>query len=259
MGLDIRLPNINGKTDREQLAQVKSYLHQLAEQLQWALNTGMSGSVANVVLQTSSKNVSSTTGSTEMSVSDAQKAFTVLKPLIIKSADIVSAYYEEIDKLIDLSGKYTASSDFGDYTKETNNTISANSTSITQQLSRIETVESDVEGINSAIKEQDGYIKMGAVGTTLDDTGLAEESAPGIEIGDYQTLSDGVTTITNTRYARFTAYGLELFGSTLNKPVAYIKQYKLFITDMEITGAAQFGAFMIDTSTGFKLKYVGRK
>jgi hypothetical protein len=35
MGLDIRLPNINAKTEAEQ--QIKSYLIQLAEQLQWAL------------------------------------------------------------------------------------------------------------------------------------------------------------------------------------------------------------------------------
>ena len=33
----IRYPNITGKTSQEQLAQMKSYLHQLADQLNWAL------------------------------------------------------------------------------------------------------------------------------------------------------------------------------------------------------------------------------
>lgn len=36
---DIRLPNINGKTEHERNEQIKSYLYQLAEQLQFALNS----------------------------------------------------------------------------------------------------------------------------------------------------------------------------------------------------------------------------
>lgn len=35
---DFRLPAITGKTEREQNEQIKSYLYQLAEQLQFALN-----------------------------------------------------------------------------------------------------------------------------------------------------------------------------------------------------------------------------
>ena len=31
-----RLPNITGKTEKEQLQQIKSYLGQLTEQLNWA-------------------------------------------------------------------------------------------------------------------------------------------------------------------------------------------------------------------------------
>lgn len=37
--VDIRLPTITGATEREQLAQIKSYLYQLAGQLQFALST----------------------------------------------------------------------------------------------------------------------------------------------------------------------------------------------------------------------------
>jgi hypothetical protein len=50
MGIELRLPQINGKTDREQLAQIKSYLYQMAQQLQWALHN-VSASSSNVVLQ----------------------------------------------------------------------------------------------------------------------------------------------------------------------------------------------------------------
>ena len=43
MSTNIRFPNITGKTEAEQLVQVKSYLHQLVEQLNWALSTIESG------------------------------------------------------------------------------------------------------------------------------------------------------------------------------------------------------------------------
>lgn len=39
MSINIRYPNISGLTEREQLSQIKSYLHQLVEQLNWALPT----------------------------------------------------------------------------------------------------------------------------------------------------------------------------------------------------------------------------
>ena len=37
--VELRLPNIKGKSEREQLAEIKSYLHQFVEQLQFALNS----------------------------------------------------------------------------------------------------------------------------------------------------------------------------------------------------------------------------
>lgn len=41
--MNIRFPNITGATEAEQIAQIKSYLHQLAEQLNWALSVLESG------------------------------------------------------------------------------------------------------------------------------------------------------------------------------------------------------------------------
>lgn len=39
MGFDLRKPNINGPTDKEQIAQIKSYLYQMVEQLQFIIDT----------------------------------------------------------------------------------------------------------------------------------------------------------------------------------------------------------------------------
>lgn len=249
MGIDIRMPNINATTDAGQLQQIRSYLYQFAEQMKWALDTMGAGQSETVVQQGGG---SSSSGSTEEA--DAMSTFNEVKSLIIKSADIVDAYYEEIDKMISLSGKYVAQSEFGDYTEETNQSISATSTQVTQNLNKIETIEGKVDGISDSIKEKESYIRYGYVGTTLDDSGLATNDAPGIEIGDYNNL-DGSE---NRRYARFTAYGLELFGDTIEYPVAYIKQYKLYITNAEITGTLILGGYRIDTSNGLSFKWIRR-
>lgn len=263
MGIELRLPNITATTDKGQLEQIRSYLYQMAQELQFALNNADSSS-SNVVVAPATSKGTSSGGTSADDIKKAQDTFDSIKSLIIKSADIVDAYYDEIDSLLKLSGEYVAQSDFGTYTEKTDNLISANSESITQHLSRIETIESGVDGVNDMIKTQKSYLDYGAVGTTLDDTGLATENAPGIEIGDFQTLDDGVTTVANQKYARFTAYGLELFGASLDDPVAYIKQYKLYITNLstinaEISGTLTLGAFKIDATKGFNLKYIGKE
>lgn len=248
MGIDIRMPNINASTDAGQLQQIRSYLYQFAEQMKWALDTMGAGANETIVKQGGG----SASGSSEEA--DAIDTFNEVKSLIIKSADIVDAYYEEIDKMLSLSGKYVAQSEFGTYTEETNQTISATSTMVTQSLEKIEAIASEVDGISDSIKEKESYIRYGYVGTTLDDTELATNDAPGIEIGDYNSLDEKE----NRRYARFTAYGLELFGDTMDYPVAYIKQSKLYITNAEITGTLKLGGYRIDTSNGLSFKWMGR-
>lgn len=258
MSLDIRLPNINATTDAGQLQQIRSYLYQFAEQMKWAMNTLESGQSGESIVQQGSGG----SASESSEEAEAMSTFNEVKNLIIKSADIVDAYYEEIDKLISLSGKYVAQSEFGTYTEETNQSISATSKQVIQNLEKIEAIASEVDGISDSIKEKESYIRYGYVGTTLDEKGLAATDAPGIEIGDYNSL-DGTE---NRRYARFTAYGLELFGDTIDYPVAYIKQSKLYITNAEFSGTVYFGqresstdfkGYRVDTSNGLVFKWIG--
>lgn len=62
MSINIRYPNITGTSDKEQITQIKSYLHQLVEQLNYVLNTlgagdaettneSQSGSQSNIELE----------------------------------------------------------------------------------------------------------------------------------------------------------------------------------------------------------------
>lgn len=149
MGIEIRLPHITGTTEREQLEQLKKYLYQLREQLQWAFDNigegGGSGYVPSAVP------ISSPVASASYS---AEATFNSIKALIIKSADIVDAYYEEINKR--LEGAYVAQSDFGVYAEQTAQEIEANSKSTTQ---RFENVQVLIMGLDGEVKTLDGDLE----------------------------------------------------------------------------------------------------
>ena len=56
--INIRLPNITANPEQGQLLQVKSYLHQLVQELNWALTSIESGTSTTAAKQTSSVGVS---------------------------------------------------------------------------------------------------------------------------------------------------------------------------------------------------------
>lgn len=242
MSVDIRFPNITGKSDSEQLTQVKSYLHQLVEQLNWALSTvdgAASGTAKNVSLSSGS-----VTGTGKV---DAQATFNSIKSLIIKSADIVNAYYDVINTR--LEGVYVAESDFGAYAEQTTNDIKATSDSISQLYSNIQTILTDIENVENTLIEVNAYINSGLL--YYDENGVP---VYGLEIGQRNEI-DGEEVF--NKYAQFVADKLSFYDQNGNE-VAYISDYKLYITHAEITGTLTLGAFRIETTRGFTLKYVGR-
>lgn len=147
MGVNLRFPNITGTSEREQLAQMRSYLHQLVGELQWALNNVSEGGVYTPSggSGASSSTPTSLTGKT---------AFEAIKPLIIKSADIVQAYYDSISTK--LEGQYVAVSDFGTFVEQTEQKIEQNSTSTTQRFENIQVIitrhDSDISLIDGTLK-----------------------------------------------------------------------------------------------------------
>ena len=231
--VDIRLPKITGATEREQLSQVKSYLYQLAEQLQFALNsmdTSTSTSSAYVVAQTPT--VTPSSGSSSV---DAQTTFNAVKGLIVKSADIIEAYYNEIATR--LSGAYVAESDYGTYTEQTEQSITANSKEIESIYRNIQTILTDIEGIEYKLIDTQAHIRSGF----LD---YYEGNIPvyGLEIGQ-KNIVDGKEVF--NKYARFTAGRLSFFDQN-DTEVAYISDYKLYIRNVEITYRYKIGG-LVDT------------
>lgn len=243
MGIELRMPSITG-TEREQLSQIRSYLYQFIPQLEWALNH-MDSSVASNYVAPQAPRVT-----TQQTFSfDAKVAFNDLKPLIIKSADIVQAYYDEISK--QLNGLYVAESDFGKFIEQTEQSLSQSSTNIEQAFENLQQIITDIENLNFTLAEVNAHIKSGLL--YYDDNGIP---VYGIEIGQKNTL-DGEAVF--KKFARFTADRLSFYDQN-DTEIAYISDYKLYIRNVEITSSYKIGGY-VDTVTangGVVTKWVGR-
>jgi hypothetical protein len=250
MSFDIRYPNITGLSEREQLSQMKSYLHQLVDQLQWAFNTIDTSSNSSSIINPIPRSAASPPKS-----ADAQASFDAIKGLIIKSADIVEAYYEEISSR--LEGIYVAESDFGVFVQQTSQETERTSTMSEQKFTNIQrisdelsnslrTMKTDVdnslEGIKGAIENinytlvsVNANIKPGLL--YYDENGIP---VYGLEVGQ-RTMIDGVEVF--NKYARFTSDRLSFYDQNDNE-VAYISDRKLYINHIEIKGTFKMGGFV---------------
>lgn len=232
---DIRRPNITAPTAEGQIKQIKDYLYQLTNQLNFAIKSTDSMAAATV-------NATEDTKNSEEVKANAEAIFFQVKDLIIKSADIVNAYYETISKK--LSGVYVATSDFGEFKQETTAEFEATSKNITQNYDSIQSIESNLDNLNELRKDH-CYIRTG----WLDDN----ETIAGVEIGKVSEV-DGVT---QTAFARFTTDRLSFFDIS-GRELAYFSDYRLYINVVIITGHLQFeGGYILDPSNGLAFKWGG--
>lgn len=276
MGIDIRQPNINAKTEAEQ--QIKSYLIQLAEQLNWALKNIDTSNNTVVVSPTPRSLISSS-----QTTASPEATFGSIKALIIKSADIVNAYYEEINKK--LEGAYVAQSDFGIFEEQTSQDVYENSTNINRTFNHIQEIKTGVDSSLGALSGEIGQVgyKVGEVESnlaadiealkqglqTLESSVvkvtanikaglLSNDGIPvyGFEVGQTNVI-DGVEVF--NKFARFTADRLSFYDQN-GVEVAYISDYRLYIYNVEITGIYKIGG-LVDTvlaSGDVVEKWVGR-
>lgn len=218
-----RYPNITGLSEKEQLRQLKSYLYQLVEQLNHTSFT--------------SEPVGATTGRPRVDGGieknrSAAADFAALKSLIIKSADIVQAYGDKIEKR--LEGQYVSASEFGSYAEKTSSQIIANATKIDQKY---ESLQSVVTGLETRLLETEGYIRTGVLF-------YAEEGDPlptgapvyGMEVG--QQAEDG----TFRRFSRFTSYSM-CFYDTQGEEFAAITEGRLRIRHAAVEQSFTLGGF----------------
>ena len=142
MSIELRRPQFSG-TDRDKLQQMHSYIYQLVDQLQYAFETvepknGETTVIKQTFTQTSSENRPATP-------EDAEATFAAIKNLIIKSGDIVDAYYEEINERLISSNEYVmynGDNGFNKFREDTMMAITKNSENITLEQDRISKISS---------------------------------------------------------------------------------------------------------------------
>ena len=215
-------PNMNGSTQAEQLAQLKSWLFRLTDQLNLAL--GAVGGNAPVP--------GAATAAVSGGDGGEKAAFQTLKSLILKSGTVIEACSQEVAKR--LEGRYVTASAFGDYTSETSQTITANSQGFRSALEELQRITSQVEGLEGSILGVTAHIKGGLL--YYDPEGLP---VYGVELGQ-RSFRDGAEIF--NKFARFTPDKLAFYDNN-GVEVAYISDRKLFITHVHITGTLLTGRF----------------
>lgn len=231
MSTNLRYPEINGKSTPEQLAQLKSYLYQLVGELNYALESVGTGGRGSYLVGKSGAPIISVPQSGSPS---ALETFNGIKALIIKSADIVNAYYDEINRR--LEGIYVAESDFGTYAQETSQLITETATGIRQDFSNSQTIISNELGsLSVQVQDVQAYIKTGLIGE--DDNGIP---LYGVEIR--QKTNFNGQEIYN-KCARFTADRLSFYDQNGDE-AAYISDKKLYITEVNVLGDFTHGGFI---------------
>lgn len=225
----LQLPDFNGATTSQKVGQIETYLYQLVRYLQVAQNT-----VQNTEAVAQQKG---TMPATAVGGEISQAAWNATKSLIIKSAQIVDAFYEKISTR--LEGEYVAQSDFGTYTKQTAAALAATSEALTQLYTNLQTLDAQTQQLINTT----AYIRSGL----LDED---EDGRPvyGIEVGQKDTDETGAETF--NAYARFTADRLSFFDS-YGKELAWVSGYKMYITHVEITGSIVGGGYEVDLSDGW--------
>ena len=214
--VEIRLPELAGGTQAEQLQRIQSYLYTLAQQLQIAFDA--------VSQQQSEAPVQSGAGAGAAVQPESTASFAAVKAMILKSAQITQHFQEEMEK--SLAGRYVAQSQFGTFRQETEQRINANSLGIQQQFTNVAQLETAVSGLESAVREVNATIRTGLLAENENGQGIY-----GVEIGQ-QELENGV--IRFRKYARLTAERLSFYDGN-GVEVAYVSDRQLYVTAVAAT------------------------
>lgn len=263
--MDFRQPNINAPTTEGQLKQLKTYLYQLTNQLNYAVKSVESEDNENrykITIQGESNG----SGTNLSEISDDNKArstFNDVKGLIIKSADIVNAFYDVISKR--LEGEYTALSRtdegydaFVKNTSQWRQETSENNTDYFESVQKISKYlghELDENGKPlipdgerlSEIRTDKFYIKTGWIYTADDG-----HEVGGIELG--QVSNDG--TNSDAAFAHFTTEELVFFDGSKNKLGKFSKGF-LEIYEARIGGNIILKDYIQDNSDGIAFIWAG--
>ena len=254
---DIRLPNISASADAStQMAQMRSYLYQMVEQLNWALNALDSGGAISSASKTTT--VVQAAGGSSSDETDQRMAN--LRDLIVKSAESVQTEMDE--RVESLSSTYVARSDFGTYREDINQRITTNSTKIEQQFAFAAEIQANTNRVEvdfAAYKTNvEGYIRQGIVGY--------DGTIPiiGIAIGqDIRTTRTGVETERGVfdeidKSSNMSVWTTEKLSFYIGgQEAAYFSNGKLTVAQIATDRITGSGKWDVSFTSGVKYKWIG--
>ena len=187
MGVDLRLPNITAETPEGQITQLRSYMYQLVGQLNWALDSIANGTLIDET-PSEAEFATKSEEAKEPNTQEAQENFNQIKALILKNADILEHYEEEMQTHFD--GRYIADSEYGTFKQTTQATLSANSQDITQLYTNTQEIETNVTGLDTRVDGLNTNVsglntQVGSLGTQVgglsSQVGSLNDQVSGIE------------------------------------------------------------------------------
>lgn len=228
MIISLTPPQIPQNSDKN-LRIVYGYLYGMVQQLNTALNSLSADNFepeAQLAIKNAAAGINAAGNSTN-------SAFTSLKSMIIKNAEIVKAEMDIISQR--LSSDYVAQSEFGEYKKQVTNDITVSANGVIQQFKSSDQVLLDA--LNSYKSELSGYIK----------TGILDDGVIGVEI----TQGDNYRT-------RFTSSKMAFYQG--NDEIAYMSNNRLYINSAVIkTELIHNDLFKViaNETEGYTIKYIG--
>lgn len=237
-------------TLQQQMMQQYSYLFQMAQQLNLALEqleqTGGSVCPGNA-------SAASAAGGTRQAETDRQ--YQKLRTMIIKTADQVRRTTEELTAR--LEEEYVAVSDFGSYVASLSAYLEANPEAVTQYYSFFSDLKTSVEAVDAAFQhykvDTEGYIRTGIV--------YYDGAVPvyGVAVGQDLTCRevDGEQIVEQNNFrAVFTATRLSFWQDATE--VAYVSNNRLYITNITVLGGIAIGAWSVEAAeSGLTFRWIG--
>lgn len=174
---------------------------------------------------------------------------TVIKTIRDAVTEGMQGVYADMEsQRTEFDGIYYAKSDFGEFLENYKQILSIDPTAINQSYSDIQTLYAEKEKIKEAIISTNANIKTGIL--YYDD-----DSVPiyGVEVGQ-MTEVNGEELF--NKFARFTSSRLSFYDAN-GSEVAYISDYKLYITNAQVLGNLYLGSYILDTTNGIAFIWNG--
>ena len=246
-------PYPNGPV-QQQLTQQYSYLFQMAQQLNMALDALAGGTASTAGNGSAQRKSGGLPSAAEKAAAENREQFQNLRAMIVKTAKQVTRSMEQLK--VRLGEEYVAASQFGTYVQRLSAYLEANPEALTQYYSFCSDLAANVAAVDAAFStyklDTEGYIRTGIV--------YYDGPAPvyGVAVGQNLTTTeiDGRQVVEQNNFrAVFTAQKLSFWQDSTE--IAYVSNNRLYITNITVLDSIRIGTWRMDSGSGLAFKWIG--